>query len=329
MSQDSQAGRLARKFRTARMRRTRHLDGITVYPIERLGNQLFIYAAGLAQARRLGCPCYVNLGFYGDSRPTRDYAFQYGLGSFDNGLVVPEDEAAHRPVLRGLPVMSTAARWQRTIGRRFEGLPAGLFIENSYEYDPRIEQISTGTTLLGFFQSWRYFDSIADELRERMRRLTTPSAWYLDTADLIRPGDGSIILNVRRGDYATAANQAFHGLATRRYYERALKLARRTGADGTVYVLTDSLPEVIHEFDGMADIVPLQPPRGTDPFELIGILARADVLVAANSSFSWWGGWLGERPGRLVVTPRPWVTTRELDTRDLLPPDWITLDRAS
>ena len=27
-------------------------DGITVYPLERLGNQLFIYAAGLAQARR-------------------------------------------------------------------------------------------------------------------------------------------------------------------------------------------------------------------------------------------------------------------------------------
>lgn len=307
--------------------RARQVDGITIYPVERLGNQLFTYAAGLAQARRLECPSYVSLGFYGDAQPGRKYTFHYALDSFDNGLIVPEDEAAHRPIMRGLPAVTTANIWGKLVGRRLAGAAGGVFTEASFAYDPRIERIEVGTTLLGFFQSWRYFDSVAEEVRGRMLRLRDPSSWYLDMIQQIQPGDGSIILNVRRGDYVLPETQAYHGLATRRYYARALDLIRRMGIDGTVYVMTDSTDDVLAEFAGLATLVPIQPPPGTDPFELIALLAQPDGLVAANSSFSWWGGWLGERPGRPVIAPRPWFTKRSLNTRDLLPPSWITLDR--
>jgi hypothetical protein len=48
--------------------RKAHADGVTVYPIERLGNQLFTYAAVFAQARRMSVPCYVNKGGAGRQR---------------------------------------------------------------------------------------------------------------------------------------------------------------------------------------------------------------------------------------------------------------------
>jgi hypothetical protein len=307
--------------------RARQTDGITVYPVERLGNQLFTYAAGLAQARRLDCPFYVSLGFYGDPQPRRSYEAPYCLGSFDNGLEIPEDPAAHLPVFRGLPAVTTSWLWQRAVGRRLRKPMGGIFTEGSFVYDPRIEQIEVGTTLVGFFQSWRYFDSVAEEVRRRMLSLRKPSDWFTDMCSTIAPGDGSIILNVRRGDYLLPKNQAFHGLATRAFYARALDLVRRLGFDGTVYVMTDSMDDVLEEFAGLAELVPILPPRGTDAMELIALLARSDALVAANSSFSWWGAFLGERPGRPVVAPRPWFTAPTLDTRDLLRPDWITLDR--
>ena len=31
--------------------------------------------------------------------------------------------------------------------------------------------------------------------------------------------------------------------------------------------------------------------------------------------------------GQVVIAPRPWLTRADLDTRDLLPVDWLTLDR--
>jgi hypothetical protein len=223
--------------------------------------------------------------------------------------------------------METAVRWQRLVGRRLSGAVGGVFTEASFAYDARIEQIPIGTTLLGFFQSWRYFESIGDELRERMRCLLDPSPWYREMCRRITPGDGSVILNVRRGEYVLPRIQAVHGLATKEYYRRALGLVRGLGANGPVYVMTDSLDDVLEELADLPDLVPIRPPAGADGCELIALLARADALVVANSSFSWWGGWLGERPGRPVVAPRPWFTDRSVDTHDLIPPGWITLDR--
>ena len=50
-------------------------DGLTLYPIERLGNQLFNYAAVYAQARRMSVPCYVNKAFFDHVRPKRTYSY--------------------------------------------------------------------------------------------------------------------------------------------------------------------------------------------------------------------------------------------------------------
>jgi hypothetical protein len=300
-------------------------DGITFYPLERLGNQLFIYAAGLAQARRLGCPYYVNLGYYRRKRPVRAYGKSYDLDLFDNGVTVPEGDAYHRPPLLALPSVPAAQLWHRRVAPRLPG--PRVFMERSYGYDERITGIGVGTTILGFFQSWRYFDAIGDEIRARMSHLVAPSEWYLRMSEAIVPGRGSVVLHVRRGDYVLPEQQRVQGLATKGYYVRAVELLRRLGFDGTVFLTSDSLDLAIKELDGVADVVPIDPPPGTQDFEVLLLLSRADALVAANSSFSWWAGYIGSRPGHVVVAPRPWTTTADLDSRDLLPKDWLTLDR--
>ena len=81
-----------------------------MYPIERLGNQLFTYAAVFAQARRLSVPCYVNKAFFDKVRPERSYHYKYELDVFDSGLVVPTEDAYHLPVFLGFPTIP-AARW--------------------------------------------------------------------------------------------------------------------------------------------------------------------------------------------------------------------------
>src|SRR5580658_5920890 len=86
-------------------------DGLTLYPVERLGNQLFSYAAVFAQARRLSVPCYVNKAFFEYVRPERGYDFEYELGVFDSGLVVPSENAYHLPVFLGFPTVPAARQW--------------------------------------------------------------------------------------------------------------------------------------------------------------------------------------------------------------------------
>jgi Glycosyl transferase family 11 len=302
-------------------------DGLTLYPVERLGNQLFSYAAVFAQARRMSVPCYVNKAFFEHVHPERSYDPEYLLDVFDNGLVAPVENAYHMPVFLGYPAVPAARWWHNKISPVLPGNSGRIFMERSFAYDGSLRDIEPGTTVLGFFQSWRYFDDCGAEIRERMARLTKPSDWYLEMCEKIQPGAGNIGLNVRRGDYVLPAIQAAHGLATRAYYERSLAYLRRLGLDGPVYVASDSLDAVLEEFGGMADLVPIDPPPETHPLEVVLILSRVDGLAIANSSFSWWAGFIGERPGRVVIAPRPWFTQANLDTRDLLLPGWLTVDR--
>jgi hypothetical protein len=37
------------------------------------------------------------------------------------------------------------------------------------------------------------------------------------------------------------------------------------------------------------------------------LMMHADVLIIPNSSFSWWGAFLNNRPGRRVIAPLNWV----------------------
>lgn len=312
-----------------RKARAAHVDGITVYLVERLGNQLFMYAAGLAQARRLEVPYYVNLAFFRTVKPKRVYGYSYGLDVFDSGVIVPEGTAFHRPVFLGLPAVPAASVWHNRVSPHLPATAPPVFMEQSFEYDERIEKITPGTTILGMFQSWRYFagTQIEDEIRRRMSTLTQPSDWYLSMASQMLPGRGSIALNVRRGDYVLPEQQRIQGLATRDYYARALHHLRRMGFDGKVYVASDSLDLALAELAALGEVVPIDPPAGTNPFEVLLLLSRADALVAANSTFSWWAGFLGERPDTVVIAPRPWLTRSDISTRDLLPKNWLTLDR--
>lgn len=62
--------------------------------------------------------------------------------------------------------------------------------------------------------------------------------------------------------------------------------------------------------------------------EQLHLLASCDHAVIANSSFAWWGAWLGDHrqqqvtDQRVVVAPRPWVT----ESDDILPSRWTAVD---
>ena len=304
------------------------IDGLTVYPVERLGNQLFTYAAVFAQAHRLGVPCYVNKAFFEHVRPERAFAHRYELDVFDSGLVVPEGASYHLPVYLGFPAIPLARRWHNQFSPIMPGTSRRIFMERSFAYDSQLRDVQCGTTVLGFFQSWRYFSECGGEIRARVSRLAKPSEWYLEMCEKIRPGTGCIGLNVRRGDYLLPHIQKVHGVATRAFYERALAHLRRTGLDGPVYLASDSLDEVRREFSGMSEFRLIDPPSGVNPLEVLLLLSRVDGLVIANSSFSWWAAFIGERPEQVVIAPRPWFTQASFDTSDLLSSHWLTLDRS-
>ncbi len=76
---------------------------------------------------------------------------------------------------------------------------------------------------------------------------------------------------------------------------------------------------VLQEFSGIADLVPIAPLQGVASLEVLPLLSTADGLVAGSKTLSGWASFIGDRTDHVVVAARPWFTSSDFDSRDLLP----------
>ena len=161
-------------------------------------------------------------------------------------------------------------------------------------FDPSLLTVDLPVLLRGWYQTERYFEDVADEVVAHLHLPDVPLPTHLD-------GDRPLVaISFRRGDYVRQGWQL-----PLSYYERALARMVEAVPDPGFLVFGDD-PEFVHLITRwVARYGP-----ATDAYDVAGgeiehlVLASAcDHAVIANSSFVWWGVWLGERrPGRTPGT---------------------------
>jgi len=252
----------------------------------RLGNQMFQFAFGLAASARLGT----------------DFAMSDAL------------LRTHFRLDPWSAPLRTARRAFRYRARRWLSPFPVTKVAGDAEPDSVLASLVDGTHYDGFFQSERYFAG-ADNL---VRRAFEPHAAHLAAfraryGDLIR--SPYVCCHVRHTDYA----QWLGGVALPlSYYRDSLRQAG-VAAETPVVFVGDDLAEVEEEFGGRPGV---HLEHNAEIFDLL-LLKHAGTVVTSNSSFGWWGAWLGG-PGRRVFAPRHWLGFRgDHDIpRAVVPPRW-------
>jgi hypothetical protein len=179
--------------------------------------------------------------------------------------------------------------------------------ENGMRFNPEYLNPRDPSTMVGFWQSEKYFENIADKVRNTFE-FKGPRTRYVDT----------IALHVRRQDYVDL--QHFHGMPSLDYYREAVAYIRRkVGKPAPVLVFSDDRQWCKENLP--SDFVISE---GKDKYEDLKMMASCDYHVIANSSFSWFGAWLG--PQKLVVAPKRWFSDPSMDYSDIVPERWIKLD---
>jgi hypothetical protein len=159
-----------------------------------------------------------------------------------------------------------------------------------------------GGYLQGFFPSYRYFCN--DEARVRrafqFRRPLPPLA--AQQADMLGEGD-SVAVHVRRGDYLVGNHaKAFMGICTADYYRAAVRHLRELRPQSRFYFFSDDPEWCRKEFSEIATAVIDGNPRESAWIDM-ALMARCRHAIVANSSFSWWGRWLGGFNDAICVGP--------------------------
>jgi hypothetical protein len=302
---------------------------ITVSLIGGLGNQMFQYAAGKALAERHGVELALDLSGFRD----------YPLRSFLlDRLRVPEAaaaialEAAKKKPANQFARALWKQRFDRLLGQtllsRLAASSTEPYRESHFHYDPAFQGLGPQTSLFGYFQSERYFSSIAEPLRhwfsprEPLAEASAEMLVHIEQSAL------PISLHIRRGDYLKPGTAEYHGILGESYYRQALAyLEGAFGRDADFFVFSDD-PAAAEQVLNFVPASRLNHVRGDPqrPWEDMALMARCRHHVTANSSFSWWGAWLNPSPDKIVVAPRAWFAPAELrkvNTADLYPPGWI------
>jgi hypothetical protein len=291
-----------------------------------LGNQLFQFATGLEVARRAGTTLQLDLSWFDQS-----------LRRAQDGLILRPYEldgiADDIPQIASAPSrVQELLRHGRDVvirrsGRLINRLPVPYLAETGADFNAAVLSSRPGTHLWGYFASWRYFPTVAESVRRRVLESPRLSAWAKETAAEAQ-SHGAIALHVRRGDYLTLASTYGHVSAD--YYARGLDILRRLGHEGPVWLFSDEPAGARNFLDGVRVDRLIEPPGETTSLDSMVAMSGAQALVIANSTYSWWAGFLRQQEGRPVIAPRPmWASSSVPEPRDALLPGWLTVDSRS
>ena len=135
---------------------------------------------------------------------------------------------------------------------------------------------------------------------------------------------GTAFVHVRRGDYAKLVGD--DGLLTVAYYQNAASLLHDlTGEDLRWLVFAEDADwaKTHMGFLGDWDLVEYtSPDRDIEDLQL---MAACDAGIMANSSYSWWGAALGDRPDRPVIAPDRYWNRADSETTDWVLPSWTPI----
>jgi hypothetical protein len=191
-----------------------------------------------------------------------------------------------------------------------------VYKEKSLLFDPEVYQAERGTKFEGYWQHPRYVDSQVYSLFRKPKG--TPNFQVMPKViAAIEEAPSSCFLGVRRADYLWPERINYHGVMPVEYYQEAVKLIP---PNTRIFVFTDDIPWCLENLP--YDIVDANGPN--EKAWDIWLMSLSDHAIIANSTFHWWGAYLGpDKRGGTIVAPKKWFAADI--PNQIVPERWKTL----
>lgn len=191
-----------------------------------------------------------------------------------------------------------------------------VFRENDHSYKENIWGCGDNTDFFGYFQTEKYFDHCEPLVRSEFKFKDSIMG---RVENFLAPHRNNTLvsIHVRRTDYLYYVK--VHNYVGMDFYQKAIKLF--DGENTRFVIVSDDIPWCKENFIGDQFIF------STDDgnFDLC-VQTVCDHHIITNSTFSWWGGWLGINPNRKVVAPSQWFAEKcEHISKDIVPDRWIRI----
>ena len=275
-----------------------------------MGNQLFQYALGKYLALKTDAKLKLDTDSYLNNKQ-RQYSLQY-FSTEENFSTKKERKILKRKeyIRRKLKMIgfSISPYW---------------YTERHPGYDNEIQQLKGSVYLEGFWQSEKYFKPIENIIRKEFVVNTVPAGINETLLQKIKTVN-SVSVHVRRGDYISdPETNKLYGVCSVAYYERAMEYVSAKVKDPCFFVFSDDMEWTMANVQSLKHSIEYMGHNQDLPHEDLRLMYSCKHNILANSSFSWWGGWLNNHPGKIVIAPDRWNNIP--GTESIVPDSWIRL----
>jgi hypothetical protein len=259
----------------------------------RLGNQMFIAAAAMTFAKRTGRR-FAGLVYTGSAARRN---FLYPAQQFDT-------------VMRNVKYLE-----ERQVARYHH---MTLDMPHHSQGFPDVDDNMKDVVLNDYFQNAQLID------RNIALKLFAPRKEAIDEVRRIY-GDLSdcVCVNVRRGDYLSHIENGYRVLTVGEIYEILYEHFPRNKYPRVIFV-SDDIEWCKQNFTKKYYLFADGKSKLWKPELDLALQTQCSGSVLSNSTFSWWGAYLGKQEGRRVVCPWPWfLPPHKPQLKDILPEGWI------
>ena len=279
-----------------------------------LGNQMFQYAAGRSLAIANSCELRLDISGF------ENYALHNG---YELDLFNIKAQIASTKDVSKL-VSTNHSRLSRYISRQLGIKKSTHFIEKSFTFDHKFFDAKPPVYLDGYWQSYKYFESIESQLRHEFSLKYYLSKLNLDTSEQISSVN-AVSVHIRRGDYVSNKHtNSVHGVCSLDYYRSAIKTITERVDNPVFFIFSDDIAWVKDNLAISSGAVYVDHNSGRQSYNDMYLMSLCQHHIIANSSFSWWGAWLGSNPNKIVISPKQWFINDTI-TDDLIPKSWVRL----
>jgi len=203
--------------------------------------------------------------------------------------------------------------------------------DNFCVYNP-IPLFKSDTVLLGYFQSYKYFEKQYENvikflrLRKQQHDVKEKYSQYFKNIASIAS------IHFRYGDYKLDPD--IYKLQPIEYYVNALNIISNEithvlcfGEEHDAEKLYNNIKILKKKFPNISfELIDFK----ISDWEQMLLMSCCEHNIIANSTFSWWGAYFNANENKIICYPKEWFTlgspkTINMGTKDLCPKNWISV----
>ena len=276
-----------------------------------LGNQLFQYATARAIALREGVDVVIDDSWY-ENIGSQDTHRSYELEYFN---------ISHKKIssFQKRALRISRLNFIKKINTKI--LPM-VFEEKNLKFDKKTESLTKNSYLIGYWQSYKYFDHAYSFL---IKDLTSNLKIPTEYLEVFRgqKNINSVAVHVRRGDYTSSKNSEIHGICSLDYYQRAFLIIVKNIIEPHFFIFSDDIDWAKKHIVPPGKVVYVNDDGSNSGVQDFLLMKECKNQIIANSTFSWWAAYLNENPKKIVICPKKWFSNKDYSQDDLIPKSWV------